>query len=361
MGRQRGEVYWCGAPARNAGRERPAIRPRSAGPQRRATRAARPGHVDSPRRPRADTLRANGGRLPHDSRASVAGLGTTPPIARNYSHETRDCSLERPGGRLLGSPSRPVAHGLDRNGWNGPGSADPGKADGGDHRPHRWVQRFSTPVDGAVEIPDWRSDCRRPTLGICDHRVAGAAVRGHLEHLVPRRPRGRPRRRAAPPHHARTRWSASGSAPTTAASSPPWSTRSPATTSSIDLTVDAGPRLDEPVARDAPRAGRTADRGPTSASAPARRPPTRAGAHVRRLDRAEPPLHVRPLRHRGVEPLRPRRRARRSPRPRPAPTTRSSSTARPDWARPTSCTRSATTSATCTSSAGSGTSRPRRS
>src|SRR4029079_18287361 len=39
----------------------------------------------------------NGGQLPHAARAPVPSLGTTPPIARNYSDETRDCSLERVG------------------------------------------------------------------------------------------------------------------------------------------------------------------------------------------------------------------------------------------------------------------------
>ena len=51
----------------------------------------------------------------------------------------------------------------------------------------------------------------------------------------------------------------------------------------------------------------------------------------------------------------------RSPRARAGPTTRSSSTGPPAWARPTSSTPSATTSAPCSATSGSATSRPSRS
>ena len=64
------------------------------------------------------------------------------------------------------------------------------------------------------------------------------------------------------------------------------------------------------------------------------------------LGHAEPALHLRPVRHRRVQPLRARRRAVGRREPGAGPTTRCSSTGRRGWARPTCCTRSATTSRT---------------
>ena len=76
----------------------------------------------------------------------------------------------------------------------------------------------------------------------------------------------------------------------------------------------------------------------------------RAGPGAR--DPAQPQVHLRDLRHRLVQPVR------RTPPPSPSPrrparpTTRCSSTATPGWARPTCCTRSATTSAASTPAPG---------
>ena len=46
---------------------------------------------------RAGTHRAIGGSLHHAPRASVGGLGTTPPGGVNYSHDVLDSPLSRPG------------------------------------------------------------------------------------------------------------------------------------------------------------------------------------------------------------------------------------------------------------------------
>ena len=83
------------------------------------------------------------------------------------------------------------------------------------------------------------------------------------------------------------------------------------------------------------------------------------GARRRRVAAVEPPLHLRGLRHRHLEPLRPRRRAARWPRRRPGPTTRCSSTATPGWARPTCCRPSPTTSTRTTRASRCATSPPR--
>ena len=63
----------------------------------------------------------------------------------------------------------------------------------------------------------------------------------------------------------------------------------------------------------------------------------------RRWQPAEPEVHLRDLRHRLVQPVRPRRRARGRRDARAWRTTRCSSTATPGWARPTCCTPSGTT------------------
>ena len=69
-----------------------------------------------------------------------------------------------------------------------------------------------------------------------------------------------------------------------------------------------------------------------------------AGARASASGRFNPPApHVRAVRHRRLQPARPRGRARRRRAARASPTTRSSSAARPGSARPTSCTRSPTT------------------
>ena len=87
-------VYWRNASARNA---RPCAAARATPSAPEACRAGPGPRVDNRATRRSDTQRANGGRLPHDPRARVAGLGTTPPSGRNYSRGTRDCSLESRG------------------------------------------------------------------------------------------------------------------------------------------------------------------------------------------------------------------------------------------------------------------------
>ena len=86
-------------------------------------------------------------------------------------------------------------------------------------------------------------------------------------------------------------------------------------------------------------------------------PPRHGRRRPRRRD--QPPLHLRRLRHRLVQPLRPRRGPGGGRDARPRPTTRSSSTATPGWARPTCCTPSATTSRRTTPPTRSATSPPR--
>jgi hypothetical protein len=86
-------VYWRRARARNAGAD---ARRSAACPAARGSTTPTRG-VDNPRVGPPTRSARNGGRLPHDPRATVQTLGTTPPIARNYSRETRDCSLEWPG------------------------------------------------------------------------------------------------------------------------------------------------------------------------------------------------------------------------------------------------------------------------
>ena len=121
--------------------------------------------------------------------------------------------------------------------------------------------------------------------------------------------------------------------------------------------VDTAPRADDDWSRSisspTPRPTSRVDERP-----PRRR--GRAGATRGPRTSAESPLHVRPVRHRRVEPLRARGRAVASPRARPVRTTRCSSTGRPGSARPTCCTRSATTCASCSRASASATSRPRR-
>ena len=75
---------------------------------------------------------------------------------------------------------------------------------------------------------------------------------------------------------------------------------------------------------------------------------------------AESPLHVRPVRHRCLEPLRPRRGAER--RREPGPFVQPAVHLRPGRTRqdPPCCTRSATTCASCSPASASATSRPRR-
>ena len=66
-----------------------------------------------------------------------------------------------------------------------------------------------------------------------------------------------------------------------------------------------------------------------------------------RAQPAQPEVHLRHLRRGLEQPVRARGRASPSPRGRRGPTTRCSSTATPVWARPTCCTRSASTRASC--------------
>ena len=79
-------------------------------------------------------------------------------------------------------------------------------------------------------------------------------------------------------------------------------------------------------------------------SRPERRRGEPAAADGRHSRPPEPEVHLRPVRDRRRQPLRARRRARRSPSCPATPTTRSSCTARPASARRTCFTRSATTS-----------------
>ena len=87
-------VYWAGPRLLRSLRRRPAIRARAidaAGGSATRTTGPRP-------RTDPDTLRATVGRLPHDPRDISHGPGdNTTNLRRNYSRETRDCSLERPG------------------------------------------------------------------------------------------------------------------------------------------------------------------------------------------------------------------------------------------------------------------------
>ena len=82
-----------------------------------------------------------------------------------------------------------------------------------------------------------------------------------------------------------------------------------------------------------------------AAAGPRRAPMSRRPGRRPTDASAQPEAHLRPVRHRRRQPLRPRRRARRRRAARRRPTTRCSSTARPASARPTCCTRSATTCA----------------
>ena len=93
-----------------------------------------------------------------------------------------------------------------------------------------------------------------------------------------------------------------------------------------------------------PRSAAPGRRWTCSSLRPRRRPklPMHAWRHY--LATIERPVHVRLLRHRQVERARRRRGARRAPKRPAKSTTRSSSTATPGWAKPTSCRRSPTRS-----------------
>ena len=188
-------------------------------------------------------------------------------------------------------------------------------------------------------------------------RRAGPALRGDLEHLVPGRPRPRPHRRhpdARRPELGRRR-AHPHELPRAARRRRPGPHRRPAHRSSSSSTPRPGPTSSSRSTR-SPLAA-----GPPPSTTDERAAGARsASAWPRQHHAAEPPLHVRPVRHRRVEPLRARGRAVASPRARPVRTTRCSSTARPGSARPTCCTRSATTCARCSRASASATSRPRR-
>ncbi len=182
---------------------------------------------------------------------------------------------------------------------------------------------------------------------------AGPAVGSHLEHLVPGRARPRLQRRDARARGPQLR-------------------RGRAHPDQLSRAVDRrGPGPDRGSALDRAhgrhRAPRRRRRRPgTSALDAGRRRrrahPSARGRHVEPLAQhpAESSLHVRPVRHRRLEPLRPRGGAERRRESRPVRTTRCSSTGRPGSAKPTCCTRSATTCASCSRASASATSRPRR-
>ena len=112
------------------------------------------------------------------------------------------------------------------------------------------------------------------------------------------------------------------------------------------------------------RAAWPATAPPTAGPVGRRRPPTRwrrPTRHGRQRQPAQPEVHVRDVRHRLVQPVRPRGARSRSPSRRPRRTTRCSSTAARGWARRTCCTRSGTTPRRWATPARCGTSRPRSS
>ena len=137
------------------------------------------------------------------------------------------------------------------------------------------------------------------------------------------------------------------------------------------------PRRRRPVGRGAARLRRAPNR-PTARTtrarpatapgrrtpAPRRRSPRRAGDSVagpRSAEPAEREVHLRHLRHRGVQPVRARRGRRRRRGAGASPTTRCSSGASPGWARRTCCTASGTTRSGCSRACGCGTSPARSS
>ena len=218
-------------------------------------------------------------------------------------------------------------------------------------RPHV-VARRTVSVDGRRDLGPGFGDAARP------------ARARHLGRLVPRRAPARLRRRHPPPERpelARRR------------------------AHPLQLLGDAHrrhPRLHRRHrARRAPRGDRRRRSASRSRSRPHRSwwshdeheldplarwrcrstaPTTRRRRHLG-VGHAQRPLHLRPVRHRRVQPLRPRRRAlgRREPGTvlQPAVHLRAGRV----WARPTSSTRSATTSARCSATSGCATCPPSRS
>ena len=146
------------------------------------------------------------------------------------------------------------------------------------------------------------------------------------------------------------------------ACSPTPSATPPASTVRVELLVETAPKERESIALAPP---------PVSVVVDARRRPVawrrrsddtddEADRHLG-LGHAEHPLHLRPVRHRGLQPLRPRRRALRGREPGPVLQPAVHLRPRRVWARPTSSTPSGTTSARCSATSGCGTSPPRRS
>ncbi len=207
-----------------------------------------------------------------------------------------------------------------------------------------WVRRRLrlARVDPERTVPWW------VTRLVSGRRQRSASARRSRTTCGCRRSRGHPRR--GPGRHARALgaqrldqgsdreelpssssrrpWRTSGSTATSSSRSsrPPRPRRRPAAVCQ-DPWASArrrGVRLDlDPVQQDL---GLPATAAPRS---PHRRPRPRG---------AEPEVHLRRLRHRLVEPVRPRRRPGRRRAPGPGRTTRCSSTATPAWARPT-CSR----------------------
>ena len=177
------------------------------------------------------------------------------------------------------------------------------------------------------DTSDSGTRARRPARPSCAEATWGTWFQGvRAVRLDERRPRAR---------GAEHRRRASASARATAACSPTSSATPPGRDLGVELPSTTAP-------------GR---RAPTSSAPPPRHRPDDARPRLRPRARpppgrpdAEPPLHVRPVRHRRLEPLRPRRRpvGRRGARPvvQPALHLRR----RPGSARPTCSTRSGTTS-----------------
>ena len=174
--------------------------------------------------------------------------------------------------------------------------------------PHLWTGLWTT-----GEQQRGHTSSRRP-LGQGRRGGPRPALRGDLEHLVPGRPRPRPHRR-----HARARRPELGrrradphQLPRAARRRGPGAHRRAARRSSCSSTPRPA-REELGRARSAHSARRAAAR--RTDERPARRRRRRDAAAAD--DVAEPPLHVRPVRHRRVEPLRARRRAvgRREPGP----------------------------------------------
>ena len=240
----------------------------------------------------------------------------------------------RRSGAVDSSGSRPC--GGDQPGWWAAGSAT-GDCTATWSFPHLWTSCGRPPT--RRNAPSERGTA---VVGRVRRHPAGPSLRTGVAHELRGGPGGAARGRRPHPRRARRSWPRSGSRAATCPSSATPSPRSAPPT--CELALEIAPSEPEP----------QWTRGPAHRGA-ARRRRRRSGA------RHQPSVHLRHLRDRPVQPVRPRRRAGGRRDARPASTTRCSSTATPAWARPTSCRPSATTSGRTTPRTGCATSPPRRS